>query len=346
VFILLFGFQEVSAEKLVVGTIERPPFVMQQEDKNLTGFSIDLMDEIASRVGLDIIYGKFETFGNMIDTTLEGKKVDMSISNITITQKRELTMDYSQPIYASGLQIMIPKNGNSKGYFRIIWESGILWFIVGAFVLLLIIAHIVWFFEKNVENPRHDYFRDDYIGGVWDAFRWAFIIMTMGGFENEVPYKKVSRFVAMIWIVVSLFLVSSLTANITTSLTINELSSDINGIEDLNGKTVGAMRGPTVKSYLTPLGIIVNEFDNSEELYNALKNKKVDAVVGDAPIIQYHANGVGKRDFSLVGNVFKPESYGILFPEASKYKEKIDQVLLEIQEDGTYQKIHAKYFGK
>ncbi len=346
VFICVFlsWYEYSGAEKMVVWTIERPPFVIQEWEYELSWFSIELMNEIAKRAHFDIIYWKFDVFWDMLEATEKWEQVDMSIANITITKKRENVMDYSHPIYASGLQIMTLKNGNSKWYFQIIWESGILWFIVGAFVLLLIIAHIVWFFEKNVENPRHDYFRDDYLWGVWDAFRWAFIIMTMWWFENEVPYKKISRFVAMVWIVVSLFLVSSLTANITTSLTVNELASKINWIKDLNGKVVGAMRWPTVKNYLIPLWVIVREFDDTEALYNALKDKWVDAVVWDAPIIQYYVNGKWKWDFSLVWKVFKPENYWILFPEDSEYKEKVDQTLLEIQEDGTYEKFYNKYF--
>ncbi len=344
-FMLLFWIQQTDAKKLVVWTIERPPFMMQEDEYKLSWFSIDLMDEIAARSDFSVIYGKFDVFWDMVDATQDGR-VNMSIANITITKAREEILDYSQPIYASGLQIMVLKKWNSKWYFQIIWESGILWFIVWAFLLLLIIAHIVWFFEKNVENPRHDYFRDDYVWWVWDAFRWAFIIMTMWWFENEVPYKKISRFVAMVWIVVSLFLVSSLTANITTSLTVNELSSKISGIEDLNGKTVWAMKWPTVREYLAPLWIKVKEFENSDELYNSLKNKTVDAVIWDAPIIQYYVNGIWKSDFSLVWKVFKPENYGILLPEDSPYKEQIDRVLLEIQEDWTYSKIHNKYFGK
>ncbi|HIP21960.1 MAG TPA: transporter substrate-binding domain-containing protein [Candidatus Pacebacteria bacterium] len=37
---------------------------------------------------------------------MEEGEVDMSIANITITSDREVRMDFSQPIFDSGLQII------------------------------------------------------------------------------------------------------------------------------------------------------------------------------------------------------------------------------------------------
>ena len=118
------------------------------------------------------------------------------------------------------------------------------------FLILLVIAHIVWFFERGVEDARHDYFRDDYIGGVWDSFWWAFIIMTMGGFENEVPYKRSSRVLAIFWIIVSLFFISTLTAKITTALTVAELQTGIENYKDLSGKQIVVTEGSSHQKFL------------------------------------------------------------------------------------------------
>ena len=332
------------ASAITVGTIERPPFMMKDEAGNMTGFSIELWQEIAKRAHIPYTLKEFTVFGDMVKVTQKGE-VDASIANISITSKREKVLDYSQPIYDSGLQIMVPIKNSAMSLWTLVWESGILKFIGFAILVLLIIAHIVWFFERNVPDKRHDYFRDDYLGGVWDAFWWAFIIMTMGGFENEVPHKISSRIIALVWIVTSLFFISTLTAKITTSLTVSELSSSINSVDDLAGKRVGAMAGPTVRDYLAQFHIPVHEYKTPQALYNALKNGELDAVVGDAPIIQYYATHDGKNDFKLVGEVFKPEKYGILLPEGSRLKERIDQALISIQEDGTYQKILNKYFG-
>ena len=339
---------QISNEPIIVGTIERPPMMMTAASGEPVGFAIDLWAEVAARTGQVYEFQTFDVFGDMIAAT-QASNVDLSIANITITSAREQVMEYSQPIYDSGLQIILPASGQKKSrlsFVKVIWMSGILWMLLGAFCLLLIIAHIVWLFERNIEDARHDYFRDDYFGGVWDAFWWAFIIMTMGGFENEVPHKKFSRFLAMFWILISLFFVSTLTAKITTALTIDQLSTGVSSVKDLSGKRVGVMKSPVVSAYLDSFGISTTSFTQYDDLYAALLNGDLDAAVGDEPIVRYYTLNKGKGRVVLAGHLFKPEKYGALFPKNSELKEIFDRALIEIQEDGTYQKIYDKYFGE
>ena len=333
-----------TSDKIIVGTIERPPMAFKNLTGEWTGFSIDLLKEISEKAGFQYKLKPFDVFGDMVDSTKKAE-VDFSIANISITAGREKEMDYSQPIIDSGLQVIISKNGNKKSFFALILESGILWFILGALGLLLFIAHLIWFFERGTSPDRHDYFRDDYLGGVWDAFWWAFIIMTMGGFENEVPASKFSRFLAMMWIVVSLFFVSSLTAQITSTMTVAGLSSSINSYRDLENKRIGVMKSDAVIKFCREeIRTEPIVFKKYEDFYAALKDKKVDALIGDAPVVNYYVSHNRNSGFKSVGEIFKPEKYGILYPENSKLKEQIDQVLLKMQEDGSYQKIYKKYF--
>jgi len=330
--------------EFTIGTLERPPFMMKDKSGKLSGFSIELWDEISKRLDKKTQFKEFATFSEMTDATQTGK-VQASIANISITSKREAVMDYSQPIYDSGLQILIPKNENKISYLQIVWDSGIFLFILFAIGVLLIIAHVLWFLERDVENTRHDYFRDDYLGGIWDAFWWAFIVMTMGGFENEVPHKVSSRLLAMFWIMASLFFISTLTAKITTALTVSELKTSISSYKDLKGKRVGISTGPIARNFLAKEGITVTkEYDSLATLLNDLETGKLDAVVQDAPILQYYASHKGAGKVVLAGEVFKPEKYGILFPQNSPLKESVDQVLIGLFEDGTYTTLLRKYF--
>ncbi len=342
--IILLSSQVLYAKTIEVGTIERPPFATKKANGEWSGMSIDIWKEIADRNSLKYSFVEFTNFKEMIDS-VKSKKLDTAIANISITSEREKDMDYSQPIYDSGLQIMIPKKASGGSFLKVIWESGIIMFLGFALLTLLVIAHILWFFERGKESHRHDYFRDDYLGGIWDAFWWAFIIMTMGGFENEVPSSKISRFLAMFWIVASLFFISTLTAKITTSLTLAELKSDISSYQDLAGKRVGVSKSSTAEEFLNNTGVLTIGYNNFDNLKKDLLSGKLDAVVQDAPVLNFYANHEGKGKVLVVGEMFKPEKYGILLPEGSALKEIIDRTLIKMQEDGTYKKIKEKYFG-
>jgi len=348
----MFGFafsnvsfaQTIASKNLTISTVERQPFTFYNDDGSITGFSVDLWTEIAKRNGWEFAFKKEDSFSAMIEAVKTGSS-DAAIANISITAEREKAFDFSHSYYDSGLQIVVPIKENSFNIFKLIWDSGALQLIGFALVILLIIAHLLWFFERNTKNPRHDYFRDDYRGGVWDAFWWAFIIMTMGGFENEVPYTKLSRVLAMFWIVASLFFVSTLTAKITTSLTVDQLTSDINSYKDLMGKKVGAGEGSAMAGFLDARNIPYRKYKDFLEALAAVEKGKLDATIGDAPIVQYYVANEGAGKVMLAGPVFQADKFGIALPTSSKLLEQVNMSILEIIEDGTYEGLKVKWFG-
>lgn len=47
-----------------------------------------------------------------------------------------------------------------------------------------------------------------------------------------------------------------------------------------------------------------------------------------------------------MGLTFQKKSYGFAFPVGSDYRDKINVALLELIENGDYQEIRQKWFGK
>ncbi len=336
--------QTIQNTPLTISTVERQPFIFVDDEEQVSGFSADLWSEIAKRNGWDYVWQKHDSFPAMIDSVTLGD-ADVAIANISITSDRERILDFSHSIYDSGMQIIVPNKDNGVSIFKIIWDSGALQMIGFALVTLLIIAHLLWFFERNTKNPRHDYFRDEYFGGIWDSFWWAFIIMTMGGFENEVPYTKLSRVLAMFWIVASLFFVSTLTAKITTSLTVDQLTSDINSYRDLSGKKVGVGKNSAMSKFLDNKNISYIKFNDFTDSLAALENGEIDATIGDAPIVKYYVTHEGRGKVQLAGATFQADKFGIALPTGSKLLERINTTILDIKEDGTYENLQLKWFG-
>ncbi len=352
IFFIFFSLLNLSAsaqsptnDPLIISTVERQPFIFYQKNGEISGFSADIWDEIAKRNGWDYIWQKEDSFPSMIESVVSARS-DVAIANISMTSEREKILDFSHSIYDSGLQIIIPNKERGLNIFKLIWDSGALQLILFALITLLIIAHILWFFERNTPNDRHDYFRDDYKGGVWDAFWWAFIIMTMGGFEKEVPYSKLSRILAMFWIIVSLFFVSTLTAKITTSLTVDKLTSDINSYQDLIGKKVGVGANSSMAKFLDNKNIAYIEYADFNASLKALERGEIDATIGDAPIAKYYVSNAGKGKVQLAGADFKPDKFAIALPTGTDLLEKINVAILEMREDGTYEEIQEKWFGR
>ena len=92
-----------------------PPFEFTGQGGNLQGFSIDLMNAIATAASFKIDFQSLPFDG--IIPALQSKTVDAAISSITITAERSQTVAFSRPYFKAGLAIAIrADNQNITGF--------------------------------------------------------------------------------------------------------------------------------------------------------------------------------------------------------------------------------------
>lgn len=328
-----------KATVLKVVTIQRPPFAMKTKQA-WAGFSIELWREIGRELGAETEFVEAHVFADMLKL-VETRQADAAIANITITSARELVMDFSQPMFDAGLQVMVRSDGTSVGLIGAIFNWEMLGLMLLAGLLLFGVANLMWFFERR-SQPYFDY---PYQEGIWRAFWWALNVILNGGFEERVPQTRRGRFFAVFLVIASLFVVSAFVAKITAALTVGELKNQIQTYRDLYGRRVGTTQGSTSAAFLDKHSISYRGFENIEELFGALQRKEIDAVVHDGPILAYYAANRGRGKVRTVGGLLRPEKYGIALPEGSALEEPINRALLRLRESGAYDRLLKSWFG-
>ncbi|MBO5589861.1 MAG: basic amino acid ABC transporter substrate-binding protein [Acidaminococcaceae bacterium] len=116
--------------------------------------------------------------------------------------------------------------------------------------------------------------------------------------------------------------------------------------EELKGKTVAVQSGTTGEEKAKQLaGENVLSFKTSEETFQALKDKKAEAIVIDKPVARYL---IRKQipDAAVAVDAFATESYGIVMRHHGDLTPKINKALAELKSSGEYDKIYEKWFGK
>lgn len=340
---VLQGQPASAAESLRVAVVERKPFVVRNSDQ-LSGFSIELWQAVAGKLDRDFEFVPFDSFAAMLNSVRD-EKADLAIANISITAARETEMDFAQPIFDAGLQILVPGEGSGQlaGFVGAILNWRMLFLVLAAIVVVFVVGNLMWFFERN----KSPYFQRSYREGMWPSFWWAMHALISGGFEEHVPRSIPGRVLGTTLLLSTLFLVSAFVATLTSAMTVSELKSGINSVQDLYGKRVGTTAGSTAAQFLKARGINdATESDDINALFEALKKKELDAVVHDAPILAYYANTEGRGSVKLAGNIFQPQKYGIALPQGSTLTEPINRALLQLREDGTYEAIYTKWFGE
>lgn len=328
------------------------PEMLGQNNKKFCGYSQELLKVLAEKLGREVSPQALDKTADDIVKDLSGDnpKYDIAIGNMSITRDREEKIDFSVPlpITNSGIQIMTrAPEAQQSNFLKNAWQalSGntaqqVYPFLLLILLLMLITAIVVYIVERRHKDSfLHN---ESWIKGIAEAFWW--IITTIFGQEESHPKGLSSRIIAFMWIPFGVICVSLFTASVTASLTAQQIQNSINGIDDLRGKNVLTVTGSTSKKYLDEHGIKAEVVGTINAAYPKLESGAYDAVVYDAPALQYYADHQGKDKVVTVGKLLKRESYGLAFPTGSPLREQVNQALLQLQDEGTIDRLNQKWF--
>ncbi len=103
----MLSCQKKEPSKIVIATDATfPPMEMVDENKNIVGFDVDLMNAAAKAAGFTVEFKN--TAWDGIFAGLENGKYDAVMSSVTITDERKQTMDFSMPYINAGQVLVVP----------------------------------------------------------------------------------------------------------------------------------------------------------------------------------------------------------------------------------------------
>lgn len=189
------AFAEDTVQSVRIAVKEFPPFVF----KDPRGFSVDMARIICERHGLRPEFVYYNTVPAVLKAVATGE-CDFNFSGTTITADREKLVDFSYPFFDSGLIVAVKttsENATLNFILHILKVIGysLLVFLVG----LTVVAHAMWFLEKNDNRARS--FPVNYKEGIVDAYWWAIVTMTTVGYGDKTPKKVLGRAIAAVWMI-------------------------------------------------------------------------------------------------------------------------------------------------
>lgn len=329
--------------RVAIHTLE--PFVMESTDGEATGFSIDLWNAIANRLGWETEFVRTGSVGEQLAAVAE-KRADVAIGAVSLTADREQHFDFSQPTLDGGLQIIVPVHDTRPavpglgGFLDLLFSRTMLIWLTAAVVVSVIPAHVFWLIERRGADPVVS---ASYIPGIFQAFSWG--IGSLVGKNSTNPTKTITRSLAILWGFAGIVFVAFYSANLSATLTVAKLDAKITGPADLYEKSVATVADTTAADFLRRMGITATETKSIEESYHLLREEGYDAVVYDSPVLRYYVAHRGEGVAVTAGPVFQEENQGFVVNIGSPLRKPMNQALFRLREDGTYNLIKEKWFG-
>jgi ABC-type amino acid transport substrate-binding protein len=175
--------------------------------------------------------------------------------------------------------------------------------------------------------------------GIW----WSMVTMTTVGYGDKAPKTIGGRIAAIIWMLFSIVFIASFTANITTSLTLNELRGKVRGFNDLHSMRVGALSRSEGSNYLSRHGIAAMPFESIQEGLQAVAGKKIDAFVLNEMIVK----NLSKHEFPgrvhVLPGVFDEYFVSIALEEKSPLRKPINKALLKFMQSDDWAELLNRF---
>jgi polar amino acid transport system substrate-binding protein len=331
-----------AEREVVVGIHRSPPFVMQDHSGRWTGLAIELWELIAADNGIKYRYRPMH-----LDAMLEalsGGDIDFAVGAISLTAPREQHMDLSHPFLLSGLGIAVPQHDRSNiltvlGGLLSVDLLKVLGVVTG---WLLLAGLLIWVFERRCNSAM---FGGPPRKGIGSGFWWALVTLTTVGYGDKSPITLGGRVIATLWMIVALVMLSSLTAAITSAMTVSTLDSNIKGPADLAGKRVATVTASASADWLDRQGLGCTGYEQLDQALDAVADSLADAVVYDAPILSHLLKQPERHGLRLLEHRFQRHFYGFALARDSPYREGVNYQMLRHINSAQWTRLRRMFLG-
>ncbi len=348
VLIMMAGYAYTmsATDTLLVGVHIDPPFITKNSEGSYEGLSIDLWNYIARELDKPFKYIEFSDDIGII-RALDYKELDLSINPLLSNSQRMRTLEVSQPFYISHLGVAVSTSSQSQ--FRIFIQNffsmAFLNIIFILFLILLTFGTLLWLLERK--HNRYQFRRG--ILGLVDGLWWAAVTMTTVGYGDKAPKTNAGKSIAIIWMFTAVIIISSFTATIASTLTVNTLAASIKGLSDLKiVEKIGIIGASGTEVFLARHNMNAHYvYRTQAQALRALTRKDIDVLVHDKIEIEYLINKSqleNKVQMLTVGFEYRYRSF--MMPKGHPLMEAVNLHLVDRIQQPAWKETLKKYTAK
>ncbi|MFA9397750.1 MAG: transporter substrate-binding domain-containing protein [Clostridiaceae bacterium] len=135
-----------------------------------------------------------------------------------------------------------------------------------------------------------------------------------------------------------------------SAIVVNKDNTDINSLEDLQGKTAAVKKGTTGSAFAedneSKYGLTINYYDDSPSMFKAVENNQADFLVEDYPVISYQIKVDSDAKLRVAVDEIEEAPYNGFAVKKGENQELLsmfNEGLAKVKESGEYDRIVSQY---
>ncbi|MFS7994565.1 putative solute-binding protein family 3/ domain of MltF [Helianthus anomalus] len=206
---------------------------IQKNDDVYDGFVVKVFDEMMRRMNQSYEPVRFSRSYDELVEAIQLKEFDVVAGDVTITEKRNEFVDFTQPYTESGLEMIVlvrSRISNQPWLFLKPFTTEMWWLIA---TITTYNGFVIWLIErshnKSLQGPN-------IITQIGIVFWLAFTsLLTLRG---DKMHNNLSRMAIVVWLFVALVITQSYTASLASMLTAQRLEPIIASVDMLRNRGV------------------------------------------------------------------------------------------------------------
>jgi ABC-type amino acid transport substrate-binding protein len=306
-----------------VGVFEAPPYAMRTASGEWRGLIVDLWKEIASESNLQYRFGEASP-DTILDDVAHGR-LDVAAAPFAATIDRERLVDFSHAFLSVEMGIAVRRSAEGERWTaiaRALATPTALRLYLGIVLLVFVAGTVLWLLERR-RNPQ---FSGSALQGLGSGFWWSGVTTVAVGYGDKVPTTFWGRMIALLWMSVSLILITAFTAFVTAKLAVSEFGQ-VQGPSSLRHAIVGTVEGAVANEFLREQRIRHRIYPTAPKALEALQRGEVGAVVHGARILDYYVARDPHQDIEILPQTFDRQELAFPLPNDSPLRGAINAAL-------------------
>ena len=332
--------------KLRVGVCDLPPWTIAPTESTPYWSGLGALVWKNTAKNLDIDYTlSVHTLPGLLEAVSKGD-IDIAMTGIPIIPEHLARFGMAPPFDQSG--ISIATRVRSALSFASVTERVIAAEITVWLCALLVFAGLFGLLFWIVERKKNPTITGSGFRGFGESMWWSLTTLATVGYGDRVPTTGKGKIIGALWMASGFLLMTIAAAVFTSALTAAQLQPLVKSPAELITSRVGVATGTTGDTYATGINIPAVRFATFEQAVTALREEKIDAIVGATTTLTYLVEQYPGDHITVLPRPLLRTfvSFGIRFGLDPALEKRIDLEILKSAVSAEYSAMRGAMLGR